>query len=119
MIALAVLIRQKELRTILHLKPPIIVPTEPIYKFKNNGETEAENENELYELLQEKKVDWENKKARVRERGSLRHNFPWDEVDTKVRSYIFLCLGAQGEKQVQQERPGLEIHAITKKELQQ
>ena len=54
MIALAVLIRQKELRTIPHLKPPIIVPTEPIYKFKNNGETEAENENELYKIKRKK-----------------------------------------------------------------
>ena len=34
-----------------------------------------------------------------------------------MRSYLFLCLGAEGQKQLQQERPNLELNNVTTQEL--
>ena len=44
----------------------------------------------------------------------------WDEVDAGVRSYLFLCLGMKGQKQVQLKRPGLNIQTTkTTREIKQ
>ena len=34
-----------------------------------------------------------------------------------MRSYIFLCLGAEGQRQIQQKRPNLELHNVSTQEL--
>ena len=77
-------------------------------------------------LNQEKKINWENNTTKVRERERERekererqrerererereratvcNNLPRDEADAKVRSYLFWCLGAEGQRQLQQKR---------------
>ena len=55
--------------------------------------------------------------VKAREKGVLCNSFRWDEADAKVRSYIFLCLGAEGQPQVQQKRSGLVLHMVTTREL--
>ena len=52
-----------------------------------------------------------------REKGNLCYSFRWDEADAKVRSYIFLCLEAEGQRQVQQKRPGFDLHTVTTRKL--
>ena len=55
--------------------------------------------------------------VKVREKGGLCNSFRWDEAYTKVRSYIFLCMGAEGQRQIQQKRPGLVLHTVRTREL--
>ena len=47
---------------------------------------------------------------KAREKRVLRNSFRW-------RSYIFLCLGAEGQRQIQQKRPNMELHNISTQEL--
>ena len=47
----------------------------------------------------------------------LCNSLRWDDADAKVRSYLFLCLGAEGQRQSQQKRPILELHTVTTQEL--
>ena len=60
-----------------------------------NGETDAQRK---YREVRnrEKRVGWENHVVKDREKKFLCNSFRWDEADAKVRSYIFLCLGAEG-----------------------
>ena len=66
---------------------------------------------------QEKRVGWENHVIKAREKGVLCNSYRWDEADTRVRSYVFLCLGAEGQRQVQQKRPNLVLHNVTTQEF--
>ena len=66
---------------------------------------------------QEKRVGWENPVIKAREKGVLCNSYMWDEADAKLRSYLFLCLGAEGQRQVQQKRPSLEMRNVTSQEL--
>ena len=43
----------------------------------------------------------------------------WDEADARVRSFFFLCLGTEGQRQVQQKRPWLNIQTTTIRALEQ
>ena len=54
---------------------------------------------------------------KARENGVLCNSFRWDEADAKVRSYIFLRLEAEGQRQLQEKRPGLVLHTVTTREL--
>ena len=47
----------------------------------------------------------------------LCNSYRWDEAEAKVRTYLFLSLGADGQRQVQQKRPSLELHNVTTQEL--
>ena len=66
---------------------------------------------------QEKRLGWENHVSKAREKGDLHNSFRWDEADAKFRSYIFLCLGAEGQRQVEQKRPGLDFYTVTTRDL--
>ena len=78
--------------------PSVIDPTKPIKKLELIGETEAEKRKKDL-CNQENKVIWENNIAKVRKRGAPGNNFPWVEAHAKERSYIFLCLVAEGQCQ--------------------
>ena len=54
---------------------------------------------------------------KARERGVLCNSFSWDEADAKVRSYLFLCLGAEGQRQIQQKRPKMQLHTVSTQQL--
>ena len=54
---------------------------------------------------------------KAREKGVLCNSFRRDEVVAKVRSCLFLCLGAEGQRQIQQKRPNLELHNVSTQEL--
>ena len=105
-----------EVRNLLRARPHLIEPAEPVYELEITGETEAQRKNREVRN-QEKRVGWANHVIKAREKGVLCNSIRWDEADAKVRSYIFLCLGAEGQRQVQQKRPNLELHTISTQEL--
>ena len=75
-------------------------PQEPGFELPVDGET---NVQVRYRNLQnqEKKVTWENQCAHLDNLGSTVDGVPWDEADFKCRSYIYLFLGAEGQKRCQ------------------
>ena len=100
-----------EVRNLQGNKPVLVEPTEPIYEIEVTGETEAQKKN--WEVRnQTKRTGWENYGMKAREKGVLFNSLGWDEADAKVRSYIFLCLGAEGQRQIQQKRAGLVLHTV-------
>ena len=86
-----------EVRNLLRARPQLVEPSEPVYEVEITGETGAEKTNREVRN-QEKIVCWENHVIRAREKGVLCISFRWDEADTKVRSYLFLCLRAEGQR---------------------
>ena len=91
-----------EIRNLLRAKPPLLEPSEPIYEVNIPGETKAQKKNRDVRN-QEKRVGWENHVIKAREKGVLCNSFKWDEADAKVRSYLFLCLAAEGQRKIQQK----------------
>ena len=89
-----------EIRNLLQAKPPLVEPSEPIYELEITGETEAQRKNRDV-WNQEKRVGWENHVIKACKKGVLCNSFRWDEADAKVRSYLFLCFGAEGQRQIQ------------------
>ena len=101
-----------KIRNLLQAKPPLVEPSEPIYEVKILGKTEAQKKNRDVHN-QEKRVGWKNHVIKAREKGVLYNSFRWDEADAKVRSYLFLCLGAERQRQIQQKRPNWQLHTVT------
>ena len=105
-----------EVQTLLRARRSLVEPSEPVYEVERTGETEAEKKKRDVRN-QEKLVGWENHVIKAREKGVLCNSFRWDESDAKVSSYLFLCLRAEGQRQIQQKRPSLELYTVTTKEL--
>ena len=85
-----------EIRILLRARPTLVETAEPVYKLEIQGETEAQRKNrEVHN--QEKRVSWENHVIKAREKGVLCNSYRWDEADARVRSYLFLCLRAEGQ----------------------
>ena len=105
-----------EIRNLLRARPTLVEPAEPVYELEITGETEAQRINREVRN-QEKRVGWENHVIKAREKGVLCNSYRWDEADARVRSYVFLCLGAEGQRQVQQKRPSLVLNNVTTQEL--
>ena len=105
-----------EIRNLLRAKPTLVDPAEPVYEVEIQGETDAQRKNREVRN-QEKRVGWENHVIKAREKGVLCNSYRWDQADARVRRYIFLCLGAEGQIQVQQKRPNLVLHNVTTQEF--
>ena len=105
-----------EVRNMIRTKSPLIEPTEPIFEVKITGETETQKKNRDVRK-QEKRVDWENRVRKARKKGVQCNYFCWDQADAKVRSYLFLCLGAEGQRKVQQKKPKSDLHTVTTKDF--
>ena len=83
-----------EVRNLQRNKHPLVEPTEPVYQVEITGETDAQRKNREVRN-QEKRVGWEKHVMKAREKGVLCCSFRWDEVEAKVRSYLFLS-GSRG-----------------------
>ena len=103
-----------EIRKLLRNKTELVEPAVPTYEAKITGETEARRKNRDV-TNQEKRVGGESRVRKAREKGVLCISFAWDEPDEKICGYLFLCLGAEGQRQVQQMKPNLELHTFTTK----
>ena len=104
-----------EIRNLLRARPPLVEPSEPVYEAEITGETYAQKNREVRN--QEKRVGWENHVIKARGREVLRNSFRWDEADAEVRSYLFLSLGAEGQRQTQQKRPNMNLHTVSTQQL--
>ena len=76
------------------------------------GETEAQKRNRDIRN-QEKRVTWENNVIKSREKGVLRKNIQCDDTDTKIRSYLMLCLGSQTKKRRGSQQENEEEYSFT------
>ena len=45
----------------------------------------------------------------IERKGALVHRIPWDEADTKVKSLIYLSLGAEARRNYHQKNPHIQI----------
>ena len=108
-----------EVRNLQRNKPPLVEPTEPepIHEVEINGEIDAQKKNREVRNQEKRIIGWENHVVKAQEKGVLCNSFRWDEADAKVRSYNFISLGAESQRQNQQKRPGLVLHAMTTGEL--
>ena len=94
-------------------KPPAIrPPQEPGYELPIDDETNVQIR-DCNLRNQEKKVTWENQCAHLDNLGPTVNAVPWDKADIKIRSYIYLCLGVEGQRRVSQYYPDLRIQEIT------
>ena len=66
---------------------------------------------------QEKKVTWKNQCAQLDRLGPTVDGVPWDEADIKCRSYIYLCLGAEGQRRISQYYSDLRIQETTTRDF--
>ena len=105
-----------EVRNLLRDNRELVDSTEPVFEVEITGETEAQRKNRE-SRNQDKRVGWENRCLKPREKGVLCNSVPWNEADAKEKKCFFLCLGTEGQSQVQQKRPGLNIHPTTTKAL--
>ena len=105
-----------EIRNLLRARTTLVEPAEPVYEVEITGETDAQIKNREVRN-QEKNVGWENHVIKARERGLLCNSFRWDEADAKVRSYLFLCLGAERQRQIQQKLPNMHLHTVSTKQF--
>ena len=105
-----------DVRNLLRARLTLVEPAELVFELEITRETEAQRKNREFRN-QEKRVGWENHVIKAREKGVLCNAFKWDEADAKVRSYVFLCLGAEGQRQLQQKRPNLELHTVSTQEM--
>ena len=105
-----------EIRNLLREKPEVTLPSEPILEVEIQGETDAQRRNRDVRN-QEKNVNCENSYHKARDKGVMCNSVNWDEADARERSYLFLCLGMEGQRQVQQKRPGLNIQTTMTRQL--
>ena len=106
-----------EVRNLPRNKPPLVERTEPIYEVEIMGETKPKRKTGKLEIKKRESGGITTSAGRTREKGVLCISFRWDEADAKVRSYIFLCLGAEGQRQIQQKRPGLDLLTVTTRNI--
>ena len=78
-----------EIQNLLHRKPEVPLPTEPILEVEIQGETEAQRENREIRN-QQKNVDRENRCQKAREKGVMCNSVVWDGAVARVRSYRLL-----------------------------
>ena len=85
---------------LLKLKPAkteLPYPTLPTYEEPFDGET-VDEERQKDQRNERRKVDWENECKKLEQNGPMIDELPWDEADLKVKSLIYLSLGAEGKR---------------------
>ena len=96
-----------EVDKLLKMKPQptdLFYPTLPTYEEEFEGETEDEARNRV-QRNERRRVDFENEGKVIERNGALVDRIPWDEADTKVKSPIYLSLGAEARRNYHQKNP--------------
>ena len=105
-----------DLSKLLRNPPAIRRPQEPGYELPIEGETNIQIRDRNLRN-QEKKVTWKNQCAQLDGLGPTVDGVPWDEADIKCRSYIYLCLRAEGQRRIAQYYPDLRIQETTTRDF--
>ena len=100
------------LTKLLQNPPAIRKPQEPGYELSIEGESD-EQVRDCNLSNQEKRVAWENQCQHLDNLGPTVGGIPWEEADINCRSYIYLCLGTEGQRKVTQYYPDLRIQEIS------
>ena len=58
---------------------------------------------------QRRKIDWENECKTIEFRGPYVDRYPWDEEDTKIKSFLYLSIGQEGTRIYHQKKPYTKI----------
>ena len=96
-----------EVHKLLELKPQptdLFYPKLPTYEEEFEGETDDDARNRE-QRNQRRRVDFENECKVIERKGALVDRIPWDEADTKVKSLIYLSLGAEVRRNYYQKNP--------------
>ena len=104
------------LNKLLRNPPAIRKPQEPGYELNIEGETDKQIRDRNLRN-QEKRVAWENQCQHLDNLGPTVDGIPWEEADIKCRSYIYLCLGTEGQRRLTQSYPNLKIQDTSTKEF--
>ena len=119
---MAILARDSiELDKLLRLKPQppdLFYPTLPTYEEEFEGETDDEAKNRE-QRNERRRIDFETECKVIERKGALVDRVPWDEADTKVKSLIYLTLGAEARTNYHQKNPHTQIEKCTTHELVQ
>ena len=108
-----------EVDKLLKLKPQptdLFYPTLPTYEEEFEGETDDEARNRE-QRNERRRVDFENECKTIERKGAMVDRIPWDEADTKVKSLIYLSLGAEARRTYHQKNPHTQIEKCTTNEL--
>ena len=100
------------LQKLLRDPPAIRKPHEPGYELPIEGETQSQTRDRNIRN-QEKKIQWDNQCAQLDNLGPTVDGIPWEEADIKVKSYIYLSLGNEGQRRLNQPYPDLKIQEIS------
>ena len=104
------------LQKLLQNPPPVPKPQEPEYELPIEGETKTQVRDRNLRN-QEKRVIWENQCAHLNSLGRTVDSAAWEEAEIKIRSYIYLCLRAEGQRSVTQNYPDLKMQEITTRDF--
>ena len=104
------------LNKLLRNPPAVRKPQEPGYELNIEGETHKQIRDRNLRN-QEKRVAWENQCQHLDNLGPTVDGIPWEEADIKCRSYIYLCLGREGQRRLTQYYPNLKIQDTSTREF--
>ena len=108
-----------EVEKLLRLKPArteIFYPTMPRLEEELDNETRGESR-QREQRNEKRRVDWENECKIIETKGPTVDRIPWDEADMKVKSLIYLSLGAEACRTFHQRNPHTRIDRCTTNEL--
>ena len=96
------------LQKLLRDPPAVRKPQEPGYELPIEGETQSQTR-DRHIRNQKKRIQWDNQCAQLDNLGPTVDGIPWEEADIKVRSFIYLSLGNEGQRRLSQHYPDLKI----------
>ena len=108
-----------EVGKLLRLKPArteLFYPTMPTLEEELDNET-REEARQREQCNEKRRVDWENESKIIETKRPTVDRIPWDEADMKVKSLIYLSLGAEACRTFHQRNPHTRIDRCTTKEL--
>ena len=108
-----------EVEKLLRLKPArteLFYPTMPTLEEELDNETREEAK-QREQCNEKRRVDWENECKIIETKGPTVDRIPWDEADMKVKSLIYLSLGAEACHTLNQRNPHTRIDRCATNEL--
>ena len=93
-------------------------PQEPGYELLIEGETDKQIRDRNLRN-QEKPVAWENQCEHLDNLGLTVDGIPWEEAEIKCWSYIYLCLGTEGQRKLKKYYPNLKIQEISTRDFRE
>ena len=107
--------RKYKSRKTLKTKPTandLFYPAMP--SLEETRQNESEEEARKRDIRnQRRKIDWENECKQVEYRGPYIGRYPWEEADTKIKSLLYLSIGAEGTRILHQNNPHTKIDTCT------